>query len=87
LHTQPGCAALAPRLALSALSRPRKQVRVRASPHQSNALCERWLRQGDFLLLPLEPNFTHVIGNPPYVRQELIPDVLMAEYRRRFETI
>jgi AcrR family transcriptional regulator len=28
-----------------------------------------------------------VIGNPPYVRQELIPDVLMAEYRRRFATI
>jgi hypothetical protein len=54
---------------------------------QSTALCKKWLRQGDFLLLPLEPNFTHVIGNPPYVRQELIPDVLMAEYRRRFSTI
>lgn len=54
---------------------------------QSGALCERWLRQGDFLLMPLEQEFTHVIGNPPYVRQELIPDVLMAEYRRRFSTI
>ena len=54
---------------------------------QSRTLCERWLRQGDFLLLPLEREFTHVIGNPPYVRQELIPDVLMAEYRRRFSTI
>jgi hypothetical protein len=54
---------------------------------QSGALCERWLRQGDFLLLPLEKEFTHVIGNPPYVRQELIPDVLMTEYRKRFSTI
>jgi hypothetical protein len=54
---------------------------------QSRALTERWLQQGDFLLLPLVQNFTHVIGNPPYVRQELIPDVLMAEYRRRFSTI
>ena len=54
---------------------------------QSRALCDRWLRQGDFLLVPLEGDFTHVIGNPPYVRQELIPDVLMAEYRRRFSTI
>jgi hypothetical protein len=53
----------------------------------TNALCQRWLRQGDFLLLPLEQNFTHAIGNPPYVRQELIPDALMAEYRRRFRTI
>jgi hypothetical protein len=49
------------------------------------ALRKMW--QGDFLLLPLEGEFTHVIGNPPYVRQELIPDVLMAEYRRRFSTI
>ena len=38
-------------------------------------------------MLPHEREFTHVIGNPPYVRQELIPDVLMAEYRRRYATI
>jgi hypothetical protein len=54
---------------------------------EAEGLCDRWLRQGDFLLLPLEGSFTHVIGNPPYVRQELIPDVLMTEYRRRFSTI
>jgi hypothetical protein len=53
----------------------------------SSELCRRWLRHGDFLLLPLEGLFTHAIGNPPYVRQELIPDVLIAEYRRRFATI
>ena len=45
---------------------------------KAKALCARWLKQGDFLLLPHEREFTHVIGNPPYVRQELIPDVLMA---------
>ena len=54
---------------------------------QGRALCARWLKQGDFLLLPHEREFSHVIGNPPYVRQELIPDVLMAEYRRRYATI
>ena len=53
----------------------------------ARALCERWLRQGDFLLVPLERTFTHAIGNPPYVRQEMIPDALMAEYRRRYHTI
>ena len=53
----------------------------------SAKLCDLWLKQGDFLLIPLEAGFTHVIGNPPYVRQELIPDALMAEYRRRFATI
>jgi type I restriction-modification system DNA methylase subunit len=57
------------------------------SARDTKALCQRWLRQGDFLLLPLEQTFTHAIGNPPYVRQELIPDALMAEYRRRFATI
>jgi len=50
-------------------------------------LCDAWLIQGDFLLTDLEPGFTHVVGNPPYVRQESIPDVLMAEYRRRYSTI
>lgn len=51
------------------------------------ALCDRWLVEGDFLLVPLEGKFTHVVGNPPYVRQEMIPDALIAEYRRRFSTI
>ena len=53
----------------------------------AEALCDAWLRQGDFLLLPFDRQFTHVVGNPPYLRQEMIPDALMAEYRRRFRTI
>ncbi|MFN3076425.1 MAG: Eco57I restriction-modification methylase domain-containing protein [Alphaproteobacteria bacterium] len=54
---------------------------------EADALCSHWLVHGDFLLTPLEATFTHVIGNPPYVRQEMIPDVLMIEYRRRYTTI
>lgn len=50
-------------------------------------LCDAWLYQGDFLLAEFEPAFTHVLGNPPYVRQEAIPDILMAEYRSRYKTI
>ena len=50
-------------------------------------LCNTWLYQGDFLLAEFEPAFTHVVGNPPYVRQEAIPDILMAEYRARYKTI
>ena len=46
-----------------------------------------WLTQGDFLLQEFDLTFTHVVGNPPYVRQESIPDVLMAEYRKRYATI
>lgn len=53
----------------------------------ATALANRWLLQGDFLLLPLSGPFDFVIGNPPYVRQELIPAPLLAEYRTRFRTI
>lgn len=54
---------------------------------ERRALANAWLVQGDFLLEEMPSTFTHAVGNPPYVRQELIPDVLMAEYRRRFATI
>lgn len=56
-------------------------------PEDASRLCDAWLHQGDFLLAEFEPAFTHVVGNPPYVRQEAIPDILMAEYRRRYRTI
>ena len=51
------------------------------------ALADRWLIQGDFLLSPLEGEFDFVVGNPPYVRQELIPAALLAAYRRRYRTM
>ncbi len=50
-------------------------------------LADRWLQHGDFLLSELPPFFDLVVGNPPYVRQELIPDVLLAEYRSRYATV
>ena len=50
-------------------------------------LTDRWLINSDFLLTPLDGPFDVVIGNPPYVRQELIPSALIAEYRLRYETI
>lgn len=61
--------------------------RERIAANSANALAKRWLSQGDFLLTPLEDDFDFVVGNPPYVRQELIPAPLMAEYRNRFQTI
>jgi hypothetical protein len=54
---------------------------------EAKRLCEAWLTRDDFLLAPLEGGFTHVVGNPPYVRQELIPQTLIDEYRRRYSTI
>ena len=54
---------------------------------QAVKLAGAWLRCGDFLLEEFDGAFDFVVGNPPYVRQELIPDVLMREYRARYRTI
>lgn len=57
------------------------------SANAATALAGRWLSQGDFLLAPLESQFDFVVGNPPYVRPELIPAPLLAEYRSRYQTM
>lgn len=57
------------------------------SANTAISLANGWLSQGDFLLMPLEGEFDFVVGNPPYVRQELIPAPLLAEYRNRFKTM
>lgn len=57
------------------------------SVDEAEELVTTWLTQGDFLLCDFDHNFTHVVGNPPYIRQEIIPDILMTEYRSRYETI
>ena len=54
---------------------------------QTCSLLGAWLRNDDFLLADIRSRFDFVVGNPPYVRQELVPDRLMAEYRSRYETI
>ncbi len=51
------------------------------------AILDSWIIEGDFLLTDLGGSFTHAIGNPPYVRQEAIPDALLAEYRSLYSTI
>lgn len=58
-----------------------------ASMKEVESLLEAWIIEGDFLLTELPWSFTHAVGNPPYVRQELIPEALMVEYRARYSTI
>lgn len=52
-----------------------------------NRLISAWLLPGDFLLQPLNGQFDIVVGNPPYVRQELIPPALLAQYRKLYSTL
>ncbi len=53
----------------------------------ATTLSKRWLSQGDFLLTPLDGEFEVVVGNPPYIRPELIPAPLLAAYRNRYRTM
>lgn len=57
------------------------------APKTALALANRWLTHGDFLLTHLDGQFDYVVGNPPYVRQEMIPAPLLNEYRGRFPTM
>lgn len=50
-------------------------------------LARGWTLQADFLLTDIAATFDFVVGNPPYVRQERIPAVLLSEYRRRYATL
>lgn len=52
-----------------------------------SSLLNQWFLSTDFLLAEIESDFTHVIGNPPYVRIENIPKKLLNEYRRQFATM
>ena len=50
-------------------------------------LLNSWFQHGDFLLLDLKEDFTHVVGNPPYVRVENIPKKLLKLYRDMYATM
>lgn len=54
---------------------------------EARRLADRWLIPGDFLLVRLPSSFDFLLGNPPYVRQELIPAPLLKEYRRLYTTL
>jgi hypothetical protein len=51
---------------------------------EAEELSAQWLFNGDFLLTAIAPGFDFIVGNPPYVRQEVLPDYLLSEYRKRY---
>ena len=53
----------------------------------SKLLADSWLRHENFLLGEPLGEFDFVIGNPPYVRQELVPNDLLQIYRTRYPTM
>lgn len=57
------------------------------SRNDATSLIDTWLINDDFLLADLPRFVQFVVGNPPYVRHELIPNALVTEYRNRYSTI
>ncbi len=63
-------------------------LRGRHAPlNRARRLAEKWINQGDFLLLGRERQFDVVVGNPPYVRIEQLDKHLQREYRHRFGSL
>jgi len=57
------------------------------SPNEIQILVNSWIIHGDFLQEFIELEFTHIIGNPPYVRVENVPKELLSYYRNNFSTM
>lgn len=53
----------------------------------ASMLVSAWYRNEDFLLNLDKQLYTHIIGNPPYVRIENIPSELLTIYRSQFSTM
>lgn len=57
------------------------------SAGEAGMLASAWIKNEDFLLAEFDQQFDFVIGNPPYVRQELISDDLLRIYRSAYPTM
>ena len=73
---------LHPGAASEAQSRTAALLRQLGVHHRTAALCAKaWTKNSDFLLTPAaSEEFTHIVGNPPYIRWSKIPGKLKAKY-------
>jgi adenine-specific DNA-methyltransferase len=63
-------------------------TRAGVSEGVAAALAERWVKRSDFLLSGVEGRPVDVVvGNPPYIRYDDLPEEVTAEYRRRWPTM
>jgi adenine-specific DNA-methyltransferase len=51
---------------------------------QAQQLAQSWIRNEDFLEARLTSGFSHIVGNPPYIRWDAVPVELRELYRKRF---
>lgn len=53
----------------------------------SEKLISSWLIHADFLTVDLRNDFTHIVGNPPYLRLESLPKDLLRLYRSKWASL
>ena len=62
----------------------RKLVSMGVHGATAKACATAWIRTGDYLLSePAPERYTHVVGNPPYVRWNKVPEILRIAYKER----
>ena len=76
---------LVPREASKARARVVAEMKALGVHRATARACARaWVRTEDFLLAELpHPNFTHIVGNPPYMRWSKLPATIAAAYAER----
>jgi adenine-specific DNA-methyltransferase len=53
---------------------------------KASHIARTWVRNEDFLEAQPRMRFTHIVGNPPYIRWDAIPAPLRDSYRERFSS-
>ena len=56
------------------------------APEQARRLVRCWIQTGDFLERRITTRFSHIVGNPPYIRWDAVPEALRHRYRERFSS-
>ena len=94
---QPGARDLKPRIVAFELYAPAaiaarrrvvaKLVSMRVHRSTAKSCAKAWIRTGDFLLSEkARDEYTHVVGNPPYVRWSKVPTPLRKAYEERLSS-
>lgn len=53
---------------------------------KARKIVRAWVRNEDFLEADVKTTFSHIVGNPPYIRWDAVPLRLRATYRTRFSS-
>lgn len=56
------------------------------APEQVRRLVRSWIQTGDFLEKRITMRFSHIVGNPPYIRWDAVPEPMRERYRERFSS-